>query len=231
VSQSSVAGRRSSGLLYYITDRLQFPGDEASRRRHLLETIAQAARCGVDYIQLREKDLSARELENLTREILAQRTGNKKLRTGFLINSRTDVALACGADGVHLRSADISPSEVRKLWTQCGAGAPARVTVGVSCHTPAEVAKAATQGADFAVFGPVFEKKSAQPSGLDALREACRERIPVLALGGVTLENAELWIGSGAAGIAGIRLFQENEISEVVGKLRGSTYRSSLNSQ
>ena len=67
----------------------------------------------------------------------------------------------------------------------------ARVTVGVSCHTPAEVAQAAAEGADFAVFGPVFEKKSAQPTGLDALREACREKIPVLALGGVTLENAE----------------------------------------
>jgi thiamine-phosphate pyrophosphorylase len=99
------------------------------------------------------------------------------------------------------------------------------VTVGVSCHTPAEVAKAAAQGADFAVFGPVFEKKSAQPSGLDALREACRERIPVLALGGITLENAESCVRSGAAGIAGIRLFQENAISDVVGRLRKTTER------
>ena len=99
------------------------------------------------------------------------------------------------------------------------------MTVGVSCHTPPEVAQAAAEGADFTVFGPVFEKKSAQPTGLDALREACREKIPVLALGGVTLENAESCIRSGAAGIAGIRLFQENKISEVVGKLRGPTYR------
>ena len=103
-------------------------------------------------------------------KILALRTGNQKLKTGFLINSRTDIALASGADGVHLRSVDISPAEVRRIWTQCGAGALARVTVGVSCHTPAEVAQAAAQGADFAVFGPVFEKKSARcPAGLNAL--------------------------------------------------------------
>ena len=222
MNQSSVAGRQSSALLCYITDRSQFPGDEAFRRRCLLEKIAEADGCGVDYIQLREKDLSARDLEVLAREILALRTGNQKLKTGLLINSRTDIALASGADGVHLRSVDMSPSEVRKLWTQCGAGDPARVTVGVSCHTPAEVAQAAAEGADFAVFGPVFEKKSAQPTGLNALREACREKIPVLALGGVTLENAESCIQAGAAGIAGIRLFQENEISEVVGKLRRS---------
>ena len=221
MSQSSVIGRRSSALLCYITDRSQFPGDETSRRRRLHEKIAEAARCGVDYIQLREKDLSAHELEILVREILSLRTGNQKLTTGLLINSRTDVALACGADGVHLRSNDISPAEVRKLWTQSGTSA--RVTIGVSCHTAEEVAQAAAQGADFAVFGPIFQKKSAQPTGLEALREACREKIPVLALGGVTLENAKSCIQAGAAGIAGIRLFQENEISKVVGQLRTST--------
>ena len=90
------------------------------------------------------------------------------------------------------------------------------MTLGVSCHSAEGVAQAAVRGADFAVFGPIFEKKSAQPTGLDALREACREKIPVLALGGVTLENAESCIQAGAAGIAGIRLFQENEISQIV---------------
>ena len=224
MNQSSVAGRQSSALLCYITDRSQFSGDEASRRRRLLEKIAEANRFGVDYIQLREKDLSARDLEVLAREVLELRTENQKLKTGFLINSRTDIALASGADGVHLRSDDIFPAEVRRIWTQCGAGAPARVTVGVSCHTPAQVAQAAAEGADFAVFGPVFEKKSGEPTGLDALHQACRERIPVLALGGITLENAESCIPAGASGIAGIRLFQENEISKVVGQLRRSTY-------
>jgi thiamine-phosphate pyrophosphorylase len=225
VKQSSVVGRQSSGLLYYITDRSQFPGDESSRRRRLLENIAQAVRCGVDYVQLREKDLSARELEMLTRKVMAiiheLRTGNKELKTGLLINSRADIALACGADGVHLRSDDISPVELRKIWAQCGAGAPARATVGVSCHTPAEVARAVAQGANFAVFGPVFEKQSAQPTGLDGLRQACQEKIPVVALGGITVENAESCLQAGAAGIAGIRLFQENEISRVVQAIAG----------
>src|SRR6185369_3048425 len=111
-------------LLYYITDRSQFPGDESVRRRRLLEKMAEAVHCGVDYIQLRERDLSPRELEILALEAMSVidnlRTGNSKLKTGFLINSRTDIAIACGADGVHLRSNDISPSEVREIWAKSG---------------------------------------------------------------------------------------------------------------
>jgi thiamine-phosphate pyrophosphorylase len=118
-------------LLYYITDRAQFPGNEAQRRRRLLEKIAEAARCAVDYIQLREKDLSAVELETLAcqaaqtiHESVPLRTGNRQQVTALLINSRTDIAFAAGAAGVHLRSDDISPAEARKIWQQCGAGAP-----------------------------------------------------------------------------------------------------------
>jgi thiamine-phosphate pyrophosphorylase len=221
-------------LLYYIADRSQFPGGEATRRPRLLETIARAARCGVDYIQLREKDLSTHELEDLACAVVRQlRTANQKLATGLpakpglLINSRTDIALACEAGGVHLRSDDISPALVRRIWTQCGASALARVTVGASCHTRAEVARAAAEGADFVVFGPVFNKRTekpplshALPGALDTLHEACRERIPVLALGGITVENAEACIQAGASGVAGIRLFQEDEMDKVVAALR-----------
>jgi thiamine-phosphate pyrophosphorylase len=216
-------------LLYYITDRTAFAADEPTRRRRLLEKISEAARAGVDYMQLREKDLPTRELEMLAREavdMLRQlRTENRELRTALLINSRTDIALATGADGVHLRSDDIAPPDVRALWAKCGAGAPARELspreplIGVSCHSPAEVTQAEADGATFAVYAPVFEKKGVQSehaAGLTQLREACKVKIPVLALGGVTPGNVKSCLEAGASGIAAIRLFQENDIKEVV---------------
>src|SRR6267378_3115643 len=152
-----------SCLLCYITDRAQFPGDESARRGALLVKIAEAACCGVDYIQLREKDLTARELEVLAREAVAAirenslTTNHKTPTTRLLINSRTDLALAVDADGVHLPSDDISPSEVRRIWSKCGAGAPAREppVITISCHTKADILRAESDGADFAVFAPV----------------------------------------------------------------------------
>lgn len=203
-------------LLYYITDRMQFPGDERSRRRALLDKIAEASSAGVDFIQLRENDLSARELEALAREaILAVRENSS--RTRLLINSRTDVAVACGADGVHLRSEDVLPGEVRAAWRN---GLSAAAFIGVSCHSPAEVARAAAEGADLAVFAPVFEKRGSASAGLSGLREACEQPLKVLALGGVTLQNGRACVEAGAAGVAGIRLFQGNDVAQVVSTLR-----------
>lgn len=216
-------------LLYYITDRTQFPGDETAQRRVLLAKIAEAARAGVDYIQLREKDLNARELEQLAREaahvVQELRTENRELRIHLLINSRTDIAIAVGADGVHLRSDDVSPGEVRRVWALSGADVPTREKpcIAVSCHDRGDVDRAQSQCADFAVFAPVFDKRdrpATQPTGLAALHEACRARIPVLALGGVTLDNADSCMNAGAAGIAAIRLFQENRIEDIVRALR-----------
>jgi thiamine-phosphate pyrophosphorylase len=216
-------------LLYYITDRSQFPGAESSRRQALLDKIAEAAACGVDFIQLREKDLPARELESLARSAVriiqeSSKPGNQQPRTRLLINSRVDVAIACGADGVHLRSDDISPREVRSVWA--AAYGDCLPIVAVSCHTTADVACAASDRADFAVFAPVFEKKDAPgfpAAGLTALREACQRNIRVLALGGINPENALSCIEAGAAGVAGIRLFQEENLSEVVRLLRSGT--------
>lgn len=219
-------------LLYYITDRSQLRGDEPARRRALLAKIAEAAQAGVDYIQLREKDLSARELEMLARDALSAirnstplRTEHRELGTRLLINSRTDIAIAVGADGVHLRSEDVSPGEVQRVWALCSAGAPARERpcIAASCHVQDDVDRAQSRGADFAVFAPVFGKTGApgtQPTGLAALQEACWAKIPVLALGGVTMENAASCLNAGAAGVAGIRLFQENKIEDVVRTLR-----------
>ena len=215
--------------LYYITDRSQFPGDESARRRALFRKIAEAATAGVDYIQLREKDLSTRELEALGREAVSvireaqgPTTSDQRPATGLLINARTDIALAVGADGVHLAGDDILPTEVRRIWSQSGAGGE-RPVISVACHSADDVKRSETESADLAIFAPVFEKRDrpgTAPAGLNALREVCQSHIPVLALGGVTLENAPDSLAAGAAGIAGIRLFQENRIENVVRAVR-----------
>ncbi len=215
---------RRSGpiLLCYITDRKQFAGDEAEQQRRLLAKIGECAAAGVDYVQLREKDLSARELEKLAGKAMAAMHGGSATR--LLINSRVDVALACGAHGVHLPSGNLRASEVRAIWARASALAP---IIGVSAHSAEEVAGAESHGADFALFAPVFEKSgTANPKGLEQLREVCfrppisGSAMPVLALGGITLENARLCIEAGAAGIAAIRLFQQGDVTEVVRKLR-----------
>ena len=222
-------------LLYYITDRSEFRGDEPARRPALLAKVAEAARAGVDYIQLREKDLSTRELEMLAQEALTAirnstplRTENRELRTSLrtrlLINSRTDVALAAGADGVHLRADDVTPHEVRQVVEFSGPHALTgeHFVIATSCHSVADVFRAESDKVDFAVFAPVFGKRGAAgtPTGLAGLHEACRGKIPVVALGGVTTENAASCLTAGAAGVAGVRLFQENKIEDVVRALR-----------
>jgi thiamine-phosphate pyrophosphorylase len=207
--------------LYYITDRRQFAGGAQEQEERLLAKIAECVAAGVEYIQLREKDLEARELENLAHKAMAAIEGS---RTKLLINARTDVALACGAHGVHLPANAIAPSEVRSIFVRAGRSEP---VIGVSAHSNSEVASAESHGASFAVFGPVFEKKgSANREGLEQLREICHRTeaaqppMPVWALGGITLENAGLCAGAGAAGIAAIRLFQQNDVHAVVKKLR-----------
>lgn len=175
----------------YITDRTSCPRD-------LLENIERNIRDGVEYIQLREKDLSARELLAFAIRAVDAARGSA---TRILINDRTDVALAAGAHGVHLRSGSFRPEELRAI-------VPAGFVIGVSCHTHEDLREAAA--ADFAVYGPVFASPGkGPPTGIDALAAAIRNSpVPVLALGGVTLANAHQCLDAGAAGIAAIRLFQ-----------------------
>jgi thiamine-phosphate pyrophosphorylase len=221
-------------LTYYITDRSQFAGSEAERRAQLLRTIRQAAAAGVDYIQLREKDLPIGDLEGLAREALQAIRGEGPSR--LLINHRTDVALAAGADGVHLTGGDIAASDARALAAGRDAGHPFFL-VAVSCHSAQQVRLAEAHGADFAVLAPIFEKVSQEKVnqekadairdgiGLDELLRAtqknqapdprveageARSAFPVFALGGVDVERAALCAAAGAAGIAGIRIFQQS---------------------
>jgi thiamine-phosphate pyrophosphorylase len=207
-------------LLYYITDRTQFSGNENQRQEQLLDRIALATLCGVDFIQLREKDLCGREFEKLARgaiEVIRPYSGN----TRMLINSRADISLAVGADGVHLRSKDLSPVDVHRIWR--AAGQQSKPVLAVSCHAVEEVSAGKSTGADFVVFAPVFEKKDAASNpgvGLEALRAACQQQIPVLALGGITAENAQSCLNAGAKGVAGIRLFQQGDLEQMVRRLR-----------
>lgn len=162
-----------------------------------LEVAARAARDGVDMIQIRAKELSGKALAELVEKAVALPGAV------VLVNTRADIALAYGAAGVHLPAGSIAPATLRRI-------APPGFRIGVSCHTIAELLAAEREGADFAVYGPVFPSvtKSVSPIGVDALRRAIAAvRLPVYALGGVTRENAALCMDAGAAGIAGISLF------------------------
>ncbi len=206
-------------MLYYITDRNGFGGSDSQRHAALLHRIAEAARAGIEFIQLREKDLSSAELELLAREALHVIRDNSN-DTKFLINSRADVALAVGADGVHL-TADSPPADVvRAAWMLHTRQHP---LVGVSAHSVADVQRAEANGASFVVLAPVFEKVPTRVNGigLTALRSACEaSQIPVLALGGVNLTNALSCLNARAAGVAGIRLFQQGDVAQTVTQLR-----------
>lgn len=172
--------------------------------RTLESAITRRLLAGPDWIQLREKDLSARDLFELTQRALA---APNPRGVKILVNSRVDVALAAGASGAHLPSG--SPASF--VWR---AITPRGFLLGVSCHSIEEVRAAADEGADYVVFGPVFAplSKPAElpPVGLAGLSRcvAAVPKIPVLALGGITLANIDACIESGAAGVAGISLYQ-----------------------
>jgi thiamine-phosphate pyrophosphorylase len=198
-------------LLYYITDRKWLPGED------LLPIIEQTVTAGIDLIQIRERDLPARRLLALVEEAV-KRAGAGTGPTRILVNDRLDVAVAAGAAGVHLPARGFSVDEVRRSYPE--------LLIGASTHNLEELRRAADEGADFAVFGPVFETPSKKaygpPTGLEKLAEAARAvNIPVLALGGITLENAADCLRAGAAGLAAITLFQQSaDLRETINQLR-----------
>ena len=168
--------------LYCITDKLS--------------VIEHALSLNVDMIQIRAKGLPTRDLVRLVKSAVAM------TRTPILVNTRVDVAIACGAAGVHLPSYSVAPRRLRTL-------APAGFLIGVSCHQLSELRAAEREGADFAVYGPIFATGDKQPMGLQSFAEDVRQvNLPVYALGGITWANAKFSLAAGAAGVAGISLFE-----------------------
>jgi thiamine-phosphate pyrophosphorylase len=220
-------------ILCYVTDRRSLGSAGDDRIASLLRRIATAAAAGIDWIQIREKDLSGKGLSSLTRAAVAQ-TKQMNERPGqasrILVNERVDVALSERAGGVHLKENSVRVEDVRKwLDEKPDLGRSEKFLVGVSCHSLKAAMAAARDGADYIFFGPVFATPSktsfGAPQGLKRLDEVCSSvKIPVLAIGGITGDKAFECLAAGATGVAAIRLFQDaKNLSSLVTGLRAST--------
>jgi thiamine-phosphate pyrophosphorylase len=212
-------------ILCYVTDRRSLqPASQFGLIEPLLEKIELVAAAGVDWIQLREKDLSGKQSALLAREALnrvskqpsqAQAATSKLAR--ILVNDRLDVALAAQAGGLHLGENSLPVEEAKRLLHSSPAAQSLTddFILGVSCHSLEAALSAASFGADYIFFGPVFATPSkaayGSPQGLDRLAAVCSSvNIPVLAIGGITLANVSSCLSAGASGIAAIRLFQDS---------------------
>lgn len=192
-------------ITYLITSGATTPLTTPSSEEFssILKLVEAAVAAGISLIQLREKDLVARSMYELA---LSAASITRDSPTRLLINDRADIARACGADGVHLTTRSLTASVIRQAFG-------AAFLIGVSTHQLEEVQAAHDQSADFVVFGPVFETTSKQkygpPAGLEKLSEVARSVAPfrVIALGGVTTENAQACLRAGASGVAGIGVF------------------------
>jgi thiamine-phosphate pyrophosphorylase len=206
-------------LRYAITSRRLFPGDDAQQQNALIRQCDRWGTEGIDFIQLREKDLPAAYLANLARQIVEALQATRS-STKLLINSRSDVAIATAADGVHLTAApaELAAAQIRQLYAFAALRPP---VISISCHSLSEVERGRQSDVDAILFGPVFEKSSGEKSsggqriadgvGLEQLHAACAAAgpIPLYALGGVDRKTAPACLAAGAAGVAGIRLFHD----------------------
>ncbi|HEY0544206.1 MAG TPA: thiamine phosphate synthase [Pyrinomonadaceae bacterium] len=205
-------------IIYQITNGQATTQTLAVDTERLLSLVRAAVRARVSLIQLREKNLPARALYELTQRAAAV---TAHTATRLLVNDRADIAHAAGADGVHLTTRSLKAEVVRRAFG-------ADFLIGVSTHTLSEAREARDGGADFAVFGPVFETPSKNsygaPVGLEALRAAAEtiNPFPLIALGGIALENAASAIKAGARGVAAIRALSDSEkLEATVRAMRG----------
>ena len=211
-------------MVCLVTDRCRLAGADAPAdraRRCVLAQLRFAVEAEVEFVQVRERDLSASELAALVREMLGVTRGS---RTRIIVNDRLDVALACGADGVHLRGDSIEVSAARRI-------APRDFMVGRSVHSFGE-AMSATD-ADYLIAGTVFPSPSKDEStallGVDGLRAIARRvRVPVLAIGGVSESSIEDLARAGVAGCAAIGLFMAAKRSSGSRSCRAMPLRAML---
>ena len=221
---SSVPGIRlcadGKPILCYVTDRRRLPtAPQPDLIQPLLERIAAIVGAGVDWIQLREKDLSGKQSASLVRQALdrvSKQGSHSKSTTRIIVNDRLDVALAEQAGGIHLGENSLPIDEAKRLLLSSPVAQtlPSDFILGVSCHSLEAAKSAASSGADYIFFGPIFATPSkaayGAPQGLDRLAQVCSSvNIPVLAIGGITLANVASCLSAGASGIAAIRLFQD----------------------
>ena len=206
-------------LLYLITSgqttNETTPSTDAFRK--ILQLIQAAVDAEIDLVQIREKNLRARVLYELARKAAGVTRGSA---TRLLVNDRADVAAAAGADGVHLTTTSLKADAVRLAFGE-------EFLIGVSTHSLAEASLAHRDGADFVVFGPIFEtetkKQYGEAQGLNNLARVSAELTPcpVLALGGVTAGNVADCVRAGASGVAAIRMFDDPEwLGDVVNAIR-----------
>jgi len=209
---------------YAITDRQMLGTHERDCSHALIAQVSRLALQGVDLIQLRETDLPEADLEVLTSQLCDAMRGFGETAPKLLVNGPARVAIASGADGVHLRGGASAEElrAVRLAFKEAGRRPP---VLSVSCHSVEEIGKLTLFGADFILFGPVFEKRVhgmlVTPGlGMASLREACKlTSLPnILALGGITEQNASLCVESGAVGIAGIRMFYNGSFNRKTGR-------------
>ena len=192
----------------------------------VLSRVRIAVAAGVDWVQIREKDLPARELLALARASVRIAAEIRSGEARVIVNDRLDVALAAGAAGVHLGGESLSAREVVR-WCRRG-NVPADFLIGVSSHSIEQAREAESAGANYVFFGPIFDTPSKMafgpPQGIPKLAEVCSAvRIPVIAIGGVNEENGTECLRAGAAGVAAIRLFQEPgelaDLKSAIGRL------------
>jgi thiamine-phosphate pyrophosphorylase len=191
-------------IIYLITRGDADSGNFNIKKKEILERVRLAAAAGVSLIQIREKNLTARSLFELT-EAAAKIT--RKSAAKLLVNGRADIALAAGADGVHLPADGLSARMIRHSF-------PSGFLIGVSTHSVEAASAARTDGADLATFGPVFESPGkSKPRGINALKRVCKllHPFPVIALGGIDEANHRHVLGIGAGGFAAIRFLNEED--------------------